>query len=353
MTKTTTNLGLTKVNTTVQSDGALADDELDFNLDTFLNDNWDKIDTAVGQKLSVTDTTVTKAGNAFNGANQLVQLTSGGKLPALDGSLLTNIGGALKLNALGTIINGVTLPTNSLTTAYVNAPIAIELPTNLISGVENTVVFDFTTSSSSQPTISTSGSLKWSDKNSGKAPLSYSTLLGVRNRLVFITNDAGATWEVEYKTYGGVLSNWTQPLLSSNGVWGGTTFAVKYSNPANEASQPCYYCMDSADSTLCVGPAGSSLCFSSPYPLRISQFAILNSIDGYITTYSIYGSNDDVTYTLLTTGSNSNTTNLSSWAMNVPAANQDFYKYYKITMGSTGSNWVIRTLGISAQYIAT
>ncbi|MBI3006109.1 MAG: hypothetical protein HYY49_11945, partial [Ignavibacteriales bacterium] len=34
---------------------------------------------------------VTKAGNSFNGANQLVQLTSLGKLPALDGSALTGV----------------------------------------------------------------------------------------------------------------------------------------------------------------------------------------------------------------------------------------------------------------------
>lgn len=36
---------------------------------------------------------VTRQGNTFNGASQLVQLTSAGKLPALDGSLLTGISG--------------------------------------------------------------------------------------------------------------------------------------------------------------------------------------------------------------------------------------------------------------------
>lgn len=42
-------------------------------------------------KLDKADTTVTKLGNSFNGANQLVQINSGGKLPALDGSLLTEL----------------------------------------------------------------------------------------------------------------------------------------------------------------------------------------------------------------------------------------------------------------------
>lgn len=47
-------------------------------------------DAALSLKLNGSDTTVTKQGNEFNGANQLVQLNSSGKLPAFDGSLLTN-----------------------------------------------------------------------------------------------------------------------------------------------------------------------------------------------------------------------------------------------------------------------
>lgn len=41
--------------------------------------------------LSDTDTTVTKQGNTFNGASQLVQMSSDSKLPAIDGSNLTNL----------------------------------------------------------------------------------------------------------------------------------------------------------------------------------------------------------------------------------------------------------------------
>ncbi len=37
------------------------------------------------------DTNVTKKGNTFNGNSQLVQTTAAGKLPAIDGSLLTNV----------------------------------------------------------------------------------------------------------------------------------------------------------------------------------------------------------------------------------------------------------------------
>lgn len=39
------------------------------------------------------DSTTTKQGNTFNGNTQLVQTTTEGKLPAIDGSLLTGIDG--------------------------------------------------------------------------------------------------------------------------------------------------------------------------------------------------------------------------------------------------------------------
>lgn len=48
----------------------------------------------LSQKLASSDNTVTKLGNSFNGANQLLKLDGTGKLPAIDGSLLTGISGA-------------------------------------------------------------------------------------------------------------------------------------------------------------------------------------------------------------------------------------------------------------------
>lgn len=55
---------------------------------------WNGKQNALGfTPLSNSDSTVTKQGNTFNGVNQLVQLRSDGKLPAIDGSLLTGISG--------------------------------------------------------------------------------------------------------------------------------------------------------------------------------------------------------------------------------------------------------------------
>jgi len=53
-----------------------------------------EIDSALFKKIDVTDTIVTKQGNTFNGASQLVQLDTSGKMPAVDGSLLTGINAA-------------------------------------------------------------------------------------------------------------------------------------------------------------------------------------------------------------------------------------------------------------------
>lgn len=50
-------------------------------------------------------TTVTTQGNTFNGANQLVQLDNSGKLPAIDGSQLTNINSSAPTNMVTTDTN--------------------------------------------------------------------------------------------------------------------------------------------------------------------------------------------------------------------------------------------------------
>lgn len=48
-------------------------------------------DADIGSTVQAYSANTTTAGNAFNGANQLVQLNGTGKLPAIDGSQLTNL----------------------------------------------------------------------------------------------------------------------------------------------------------------------------------------------------------------------------------------------------------------------
>jgi len=61
------------------------------NVATNLTSETTRAISAEATKLNVSDTTVTKQGNTFNGASQLVQLDTSGKIPAVDGSLLTGI----------------------------------------------------------------------------------------------------------------------------------------------------------------------------------------------------------------------------------------------------------------------
>lgn len=56
------------------------------------------VDEGLATKINTSDTTVTKQGNTFNGANQLVQLNSSGQLPALNGSLLSGLAHEIPAN---------------------------------------------------------------------------------------------------------------------------------------------------------------------------------------------------------------------------------------------------------------
>lgn len=65
----------------------------------------------------IDSSSVTKQGNSFNGASQLVQMTAATKLPAVDGSLLTGVVAANVAAAnvtAGTLIAGVTVPSGNL-----------------------------------------------------------------------------------------------------------------------------------------------------------------------------------------------------------------------------------------------
>lgn len=77
--------------------------------------NKKQLDNGLAAKLDLSDTTVTKQGNTFNGANQLVQLNSSGQLPALDGHLLTGIAAAtLDTSNMSSLANNSTDANNDI-----------------------------------------------------------------------------------------------------------------------------------------------------------------------------------------------------------------------------------------------
>lgn len=107
----------------------------------------------------------------------------------------------LPLVALGSISTNKTLDNNTVTTANVTAALQITLPTVLAGDFENVVIFDFSSTINSLPAISTTGKLCWSSLNNNTKPASISTDATCRNQLTFTTDDHGAKWKVEHKTY--------------------------------------------------------------------------------------------------------------------------------------------------------
>lgn len=79
------------------------------NVETTLTNNLaaevSRAEAAEATKLSASDTTVTKQGNAFNGASQLVQLNSSAQLPAVSGVNLTGLTASQITNASTSFAN--------------------------------------------------------------------------------------------------------------------------------------------------------------------------------------------------------------------------------------------------------
>lgn len=135
-------------------------------------------------------------------ANPAITVDTYGRITAVSSGSGTS-GGLLTINALDSISTSITLPVNARTTAALTAAITITLPAagTLVSGVENKVVFDFTSTVSTVPSISTTGTLCWSSINNNSKPTSVSTDNTVTNQLAFTTKDGGTLWTAEYKTY--------------------------------------------------------------------------------------------------------------------------------------------------------
>lgn len=318
-----------------------------------INGNLTTLKEAVESKVDSSDTSVTKQGNTFNGANQLVQLNSSVQLPASDGSLIMNVSPAI--NALGIITSDFTISANRVTTANVISSCVLSLPIVIDSTKEVKCIFDFTTSNASYPTLP-SGILK----KDGKA-LTFSALSGVRNKLIFTTIDGGITWEAELHLYGGVETTFIRPNLASNGILGGSAFAVSVDSEFNNNGYGYgYMAFDASSSTrwFAAGwPTGWMIIYN-PVALKVSSFNVNNSYDGsshYVTGGNIYASNDGVTYTYLNSFINSNVVDNATWNLPISSSSQGFYKYYKISITNTfgNNNPAIANIGINATYIAT
>lgn len=255
------------------------------------------------------------------------------------------------INAIGTTSSNQTLPANQITKASFNGTPTITLPTISDSTKETTVILDFTTTSSSYPVIDTTGlSLKWNDKNKGMLP-SFSTLSGVRNRIIFKTSDGGVIWEAEYSSYGGVEMNFIRPNLTSNGTMGGSSFAVRAND---EYYFPAWQSVDGNSSSgwQPYTVVGARYDMYNPQPLKATSINItyFNSSQYIGQAGSIYGSNDDSNYTFLTSFSGNASANLS---ISIPSNVQNYYKYYRYINTAGNTYLQVQDINLAGTYIAT
>ena len=147
-----------------------------------------------------------------------------------------------------------------------------------------------------------------------------------------------------------VWEKWEQPILTSDGVLGGNSFACQMlNNPVNSA----YLAFDGNTSTNARINSGasssSSFTFYNPEPLKISTIIINasgNNNNEYMSAGKLYGSNDNSSWTELLTFSG------LSYGDYTLAVNSDkSYKYHKFMPTSlcTAGYWTLAELKITAQ----
>jgi hypothetical protein len=147
--------------------------------------------------------------------------------------------------------------------------------------------------------------------------------------------------ETERKYYKYQYNSWTQPSLTSNGVFGVDDFAVQgYTNLWKE--------FDYNNSTRLTTETTTTVQFwFNKNPLKITQLEIATGeIDGYhgAKQFSLYGSNDNSSWELITT---QDTTNRSQVVKTYEINSNSYYKYHKFTTNSSTYIWTfIATINI-------
>ena len=132
---------------------------------------------------------------------------------------------------------------------------------------------------------------------------------------------------------------WEQPILSSNGTMGGYNFACTQSNSLN--STTVAWRVFNGDSTTTgesnrwqINNIDTSswywLSWYNPNPIMLKGLTIYNSESTYVVkAYKIQGSNDNSNWTDIVTGTNTNTTELGSWQIDM-SNNTTSYPYFRI-----------------------
>ena len=136
-----------------------------------------------------------------------------------------------------------------------------------------------------------------------------------------------AVKEIERKYYKYQYQEFVQPVLTANGTLGGSNFAVR----DNYNTTVAFQAFDNSLTTAWFSSAVNGvdyLIFYNPIPLIVTNINCYNY--QWITgKWEVYGSNDNTSYELLATGTNTLNTNGSNFDINL-SSNTKAFKYYKI-----------------------
>lgn len=147
-----------------------------------------------------------------------------------------------------------------------------------------------------------------------------------------------------------VENTWVQPTISSDGTLGGNRFACKASS-VNSSDNP-YKAFDSNNETQFTLNANTgTMTIYNPVAIKISSVSIRNGYQSSwvraITSGTIYGSNDNASWTQLKTFTNSNKTVSAVWSIDM-STNSNYYKYYRFDIKGDGEYARITGMTITA-----
>ena len=154
--------------------------------------------------------------------------------------------------------------------------------------------------------------------------------------------------EIIRKYYKYQYSSWTQPVLSANGTIGGNSFAVdSYNSYGNNYA---YYAFDGVTSGTNNVWSPSSLpayiTIYNPSPLNITSITVTDWSQHFARTGTIEASNDNITYTTLTSWTSTNSTSFGQWTIDL-SSNTGYYKYYRYKVETSTSSSYANTVEIT------
>lgn len=185
----------------------------------------------------------------------------------------------------------------------------------------------------------------------------YHSTYGTQTGSVVMDSDKTLTFEGTY-SIDTVDVDWSQPVLTADGTMGGDSFAVSQS-PTDSMSTAPYLAFNGTTSGTAWATVRNNsypiyLYIYNPDALKITEITWNNAQNTTAPkAMEIHGSDDDLSWSSISTYTNTNNTSGSSWNISL-SSNTDFYKYHRITISSGFSGYVqCAEIALTAKYQQT